>query len=228
MHQVINSICSKGSVSDLQALLATHVDKSDLKLSLHCNFDEAFQTACISGKKDIVIYLLSIEEEWGQFDIHGEDDRGFNWACRRGHTELISYLIDIGIRRSVPFDLRKHLISAVMCGSKPFLTDLVSQIDLTDSTMPDLAYRMVRIALLNNMIDTTLFILSLPIDLDLNKNFDDLFVSTCLMGHLESLRILIDYGLSVSKPINLHAQGNKAFKKSDKTIVSYLRTLEKN
>jgi hypothetical protein len=50
--------------------------------------------ACLSGRLDIIHYMLTSPELKQNVDIHSGDDFAFRMACKRGYLELVQYLLE--------------------------------------------------------------------------------------------------------------------------------------
>lgn len=53
-----------------------------------------FRLACLSGRLDIIHYLLTSNELKQNVDIHTGDDFAFRMACKKGYLEVVQYLVE--------------------------------------------------------------------------------------------------------------------------------------
>ena len=53
-----------------------------------------FRLACLSGRLDIIHYLLTSTDLKQNVDIHTGDDFAFRMACKKGYLEVVQYLVE--------------------------------------------------------------------------------------------------------------------------------------
>ncbi len=53
-----------------------------------------FRLACLSGRLDIMHYMLTSSDLEQNVDIHTADDFAFRIACKKGYLEIVQYLVE--------------------------------------------------------------------------------------------------------------------------------------
>ena len=63
-------------------------------LNLAC-IERAFCFSCRFGHIEMIKYLISLKDKYGQINIHASNEHAFRFSCEGGHFEVIKYLISL-------------------------------------------------------------------------------------------------------------------------------------
>lgn len=70
-----------------------------------------FRLACLSGRLDIIHYMLTSNDLKQNIDIHTGDDFAFRMACKKGYVEVAKYLLEsVELKEHANINIYKDIV----------------------------------------------------------------------------------------------------------------------
>ncbi len=224
----IKNICLKNNITEIENIINSS------------NINNIFINACKFESIKIINYLLSVENIYGQINIHLNNEEVFREACLNNNMELIKLLltlekthkqIDIHIGKYELYECYGEECFKSSCKNGNIeLVKLLLSLKNTHGKINihnnyDEAFKN---ACYNEHLEIINYLISLKDEYG-EININNVFESICLHSKLEIIKLLI-FNDSLHKNILLHANNEKIFKLLCKygklDVIKYLVSLE--
>jgi ankyrin repeat protein len=73
--------------------------------------NKRFRLACLSGRLDIIHYMLTSNDLKQNVDIHTGDDFAFRMACKKGYVDVAKYLLEsVELKEHASINIYKDIV----------------------------------------------------------------------------------------------------------------------